>query len=497
VKTINRQSILLLILLIAFFVTGCDTGGTDIPEDNDTDIRDSYTTMSLDETFGETGLASPGQWTHVPAKTDSSIEAIEYTNIATDSQGNIYVLGEYEYKYNSSDTKNTVDIMVAKYDSDGNLDTSFGNYDSTGGGAFFYYAYDYYWDLNSNNTWDGTGTDGYWADSSLSTFRSSSIAVDSQDRVYVAFSSRYTEPSWSGYNTDAFLIRLTQNGELDTEFDTDGREYYSASTEGYDYTVEGILLDGDTPIIYGGLSSTSPKAFAMKYDATVEELVSLISQDFDSSNDVDKPSFSCATVSDDAIFLGNVDNGYVEAYSKTGSELDTDTLSLPYTGEDPLGIAFSGNGLYTGESDLLALYSRVYSSETGWSDTLNISMWDVTDPENPATYTSFNNDDDVTTEENYIQIDAYEIAALTFEADSLLVIGTTESDSNTYAHIWKYGLNGEPVTEFGTAGSVAIDDYQFIPKGYIDTGAALILTGLEYRNNTGYQAGIMKIDFSE
>lgn len=70
----------------------------------------------LDETFGDGGIVN---YT-IP------LESSYVLNMEIDSQGNIYVLGQYE-QYNNVIGHFTTRVFISKLNENGSIDTSFGN----------------------------------------------------------------------------------------------------------------------------------------------------------------------------------------------------------------------------------------------------------------------------------------------------------------------------------------------------------------------------------
>ncbi len=130
---------------------------------------------SLDTSIGENGVFR----TSFPSLGDSN----SFLGSSALADDNKFIVSGSQH-----DSIKPVTILVAKFNLDGSLDTSFG-----GGDGF--------WSMTHPN----------WA----STFPRASIKQRSDGKIYVY---GYWEDNTSPSNQDAFLLRLTQDGELDTTF---------------------------------------------------------------------------------------------------------------------------------------------------------------------------------------------------------------------------------------------------------------------------------------
>ena len=152
---------------------------------------------SLDNTFGTNGIV-------ITSVGDSS----DYANsIAIQSDGKIITAG---YSYNDSD----YDFALARYNSNGSLDNTFGTNGvvTTDVGAAEYYA--------------------------------NSIAIQSDGKIIAAGNS------FNGSNFDIALVRYNSNGSLDNTFGTNGVVTTDVGTEG-DYATS-IAIQSDEKIIVAG-----------------------------------------------------------------------------------------------------------------------------------------------------------------------------------------------------------------------------------------------------
>ncbi len=152
---------------------------------------------AFDNTFGTNGIV-------ITSVGDSS----DYANsIAIQSDGKIIAAG---YSYNDSD----YDFALARYNSNGSLDNTFGTNGvvTTDVGAAEYYA--------------------------------NSIAIQSDGKIIAAGNS------FNGSNFDIALVRYNSNGSLDNTFGTNGVVTTDVGTEG-DYATS-IAIQSDEKIIVAG-----------------------------------------------------------------------------------------------------------------------------------------------------------------------------------------------------------------------------------------------------
>jgi len=156
---------------------------------------------TLDTTFGTGGKVT----THIGSYDDDSYA------IAIDSAGKIVVAG---YSSNGSDR----DFALARYKSNGTLDTTFG----TGGKV---------------TTPIGSGDDYARA-----------IAIDSAGKIVVAGYSH------NGSNGDFALARYKSNGTLDTTFGTGGKVTTPIGSNSDDYAVA-MAIDSGGKIVMAGYSN--------------------------------------------------------------------------------------------------------------------------------------------------------------------------------------------------------------------------------------------------
>ncbi|MDA3957054.1 Ser-Thr-rich GPI-anchored membrane family protein [Oceanispirochaeta sp.] len=129
-----------------------------------------------------------------------------FTSMDVDSSGNIYAAGITNSPTIAGiTTKGGYDILVAKFLSNGSLDSSFGE--------------------NGVLTIGGSGDDGYYS------YCYTDLTVNKDDKIYIASSSDSddipgTEPLGL---QDCIIIRLNTDGSFDSSFDDDGKMFLGGS----------------------------------------------------------------------------------------------------------------------------------------------------------------------------------------------------------------------------------------------------------------------------
>lgn len=129
------------------------------------------------------------------------------TSVALQSNGKIVVGG---YGLNLS-----TDFVVARFNSDGSLETTFGN----GGKVFTNFA-------NDNDL-------------------ATSIAIQNDGKIVVA------GKTWNGTDYDMAIARLNSDGNIDNTFDTDGKKIITGL---YDNIITSVYIEPDNKILAAGYS---------------------------------------------------------------------------------------------------------------------------------------------------------------------------------------------------------------------------------------------------
>ena len=184
-------------------------------------IRKYDSNGDLDTNWGNSGYV-----TYEDAGSDETPEVI-----VTDADGSIYAAGGY---YNSSDT--WWNWMIRKYDSDGNLDTSWGDLDT---GIVKYDNAD----GNSNLL---------------------AMAIDSNKNIYVGgkwYTTTYSDSEWH-------VVKYDPNGDIDTSWGNSGSIIYEKD---WNDLIYGIVTDSSGAIYIAGYIYTAANFdddwYIRKYDS--------------------------------------------------------------------------------------------------------------------------------------------------------------------------------------------------------------------------------------
>jgi uncharacterized delta-60 repeat protein len=211
---------------------------------------------SLDGSFGTAGMV-----------TTDFVSSDDYAYAAAlQTDGKIVAAGQ------SSSVSNR-DFALVRYDTDGNLDTSFGTGGkvTTGFGTSDDYAYAVTLQSNDKIVAAGASDDGTGSDFALVRYNSNggldtsfnttgmvttplgtgddfahAVAIQSDDKIVTAGSS------YNGVNDDYALVHYNSNGSLDTDFNTAGIVTNSIGT-GDDFAL-GMVIQSDGKIVAAGYS---------------------------------------------------------------------------------------------------------------------------------------------------------------------------------------------------------------------------------------------------
>ncbi|MBT3182837.1 MAG: hypothetical protein HN337_10090, partial [Deltaproteobacteria bacterium] len=319
-------------------------------------------------------------------------------DVAVDSSDRIFVAG------NSLNASSKSSMVIWCFSSDGSADTTFGT-----NGVVTYNRGE-----SGNNYGNG-------------------IVVDSSDQIFIAGESAVTTDS------DMALWKYTSDGELDTDFGSDGVVFHNNAAGGNDYD-SGLQLAINSE---GGIavvgSSTNGSGF-----------IELAVWRFTDTGDLD------TSFNDDGIVL--YDNNIAMGFSITFDSEDRVLASgmddgmtagsvvvLRYTAEGVLDTSFNDDGIYaysTGNADVptcIKVDSRgrtVISGTSGRSGS-NSSMLIIRLSTDGTPDTSFGTDGIALfyvaeTSQNFGN-------AIRFDASGRIVIaGTTEPPSEYYMTLWRY-----------------------------------------------------------
>ena len=187
---------------------------------------------SIDRSYGNNGVSQLGAVT-----IGSGANQSESTKaLVVDDSGTAHLLGVTRGTLGET-SGGSYDIFVAKFDSNGDLDSSFG----TNGVKQL-----------------GASTPGI---STVSIEFAEDMVIDSNGKIYITgrLLGDFSELSAGGY--DAYVLRLNTNGSLDTSFAGNGVLHLGATTLGIngseDESSNAIALDSQGRILIGGYSESN------------------------------------------------------------------------------------------------------------------------------------------------------------------------------------------------------------------------------------------------
>jgi uncharacterized delta-60 repeat protein len=224
-------------------------------------------------------------------------------SVTLQNDGKILVAG------NSYSTTYGYQLAVARYNTDGTLDTAFGS-----GGKFYYNA----------NTSDATGDEGF------------GIAVQEDSEVPANRKIVVVGKSEVGTGTyDILTLRLNDSGVLDTSFSTDG---VALADIGSDDRGNAVAIQSDGKIVVTGMADDSD--FVLRYDGdgtldTTFGSSGIVTSDLGDGLDVGK-----------AISVAS--DGKIVVSGSTMNDLhDGDFAVWRYNADGTLDTSFNGDGLAT------------------------------------------------------------------------------------------------------------------------------------------------------
>ena len=257
---------------------------------------------------------------------------------ALQTDGKIVVAG-------SGFVNNVSEFALARYNTDGSLDTSF---DSDG--------------KLMTSVGDNYNSDGV------------SAAIQIDGKIVVA------GPSEANGVTDFGLARYNTDGTLDTSFDSDGK--LTINFGGSDEAAFSVAIQPDGKIVAAGYSSVDTYSFAIaRYDVTAVTPISQIGADIDGEAAGDNSGTSIAMSADGTrIAVGasynggnGIDAGHVRVYSSNGTawtQTGTDIDGEAAGDSSGNSVAMSADGTriaigasYNDGNGIDAGHVRVYSSD--------------------------------------------------------------------------------------------------------------------------------------
>ena len=382
-------------------------------------------------------------------------------SIVLDSNGNIYVTG---YSGNSS---NNDDMVIWKYDSDGNLDTSFGT-----NGIVVH-----------NGAAGGNSADG-----------GNSIALDSNENIYV------TGYSSNGSNSDMVIWKYDSDGNLDTSFGTNGIVVHdnaaggNASDEGYS-----ITLDSNGNVYVTGYSSNGSNSDMViwKYDSTGS-----LDSSFGTNGIVVHDSAAGGNHYDQgsSITLDSGGNIYVTGYSYNATNQDMVIWKYDSTGslDSSFGTngivvhhnAAGGNSADSGKSIVLDSNGNIYITGGSYNSSNNEDMviWKYDSTGNLDTSFGTNG---IVINNNAAGGNSNDSGeSIVLDSRGNIYVAGYSVDNGKDMAIWKYDSTGNLDTSFDVNG-IAVHNGAAGGNGF-DEGKSIVLDSSENiyiggnsRNNSG------------
>ncbi len=181
-----------------------------------------YQDYSFDSTFSGDGKA------FISMGNQGSIGG-QAPTLKIDANGRIVILNT-----GRAATGNSQDLMICRLDTNGVLDNTF-----NGTGVLFV-------DLTGAGTQPDLGSD---------------FDFDSQGNIYITGATR---TGGTPLDNDFFVVKVTDNGQLDASFDFDGKKLYNPT--GFAEFGTGIRVLSDNKIVFGGLAGAN--SMILKIDST-------------------------------------------------------------------------------------------------------------------------------------------------------------------------------------------------------------------------------------
>jgi uncharacterized delta-60 repeat protein len=363
------------------------------------------------------------------------------SSVAIQSDGKIVAAG-------SSNNGSNYDFALARYNTDGTLDTNFG----TGGKVI---------------TAIGSSTDVAY-----------SVAIQSDGKIVAAGFSN------NGSNNDFALVRYNTNGTLDTTFDSDGK-VTTAIGSGNDVAYS-VAIQSDGKIVAAGFGTVSNQDFALVRYNTDGSL--------DTSFDSDgKVTNSIGSSIDYARSVAIQSDGKIVAagYSRSGGNND-DFALVRYNTNGTLDTTFDSDGKVTtaiGSGADIA-YSVAIQTDgkivaAGYSNNgSNVDFTLVRYNTDGTLDTTFDSDGKVTTA---IGSGTDQARSVAIQSDGKIVAaGFTGEMGGEDVALVRYNTDGSLDTNFGTGGKVTTAIGSGIDIAYsvaIQTDGKIVAAGFNYNGS--------------
>ncbi|MZR62298.1 hypothetical protein [Alcanivorax sp. DP30] len=391
----------------------------------------------LDTSFGDNGIVI----TDLSGSSDQAYSVIE------DGNGKLVVAG---HSHNGSD----YDFSLARYTSDGQLDTSFGN-----NGIVIT-------DLNA---------------ASRDTARS--LIKDDSGNLIVAGSSRSDTSS----DFDFALVRYTNTGQLDSSFGDNGIVITDLNATSSDIAQSLITDDSGKLIAAGSSRSGTNSAFALvRYTAT-GQLDTGFGTNGKTLTDIGGSGGGSSVIQNgngDLVVAGSSNNDFALAR---------------YTSEGQLDASFGDNGMAitdisTQDSARSAMEDAngnlVLAGFSRNSSNLDFTLASFTSE--GQLNTSFGDNGIVITSQKFSKDQARSI--ITDSSGKLIVAGHSYTVTGTDFALARYLSNGEPDTSFGSEGAVITDisaNSDYAKSVIEDSNGNLVVAGYSH-NGSAYDFALVR-----
>lgn len=380
-----------------------------------------------DISFGNGGKVTTGFGTNNNSKANA---------VAVQPDGKI-IVGGAAYTANTANTwqKDSDNITLVRYNTDGSIDTSFGN-----NGSVMTDLYKYY----NNNTRSGTVY---------------AIKVQPDGKILIHGAAI------SDTGSEAIIMRYNSNGSIDYTFGTSGKVTCNSGPVDSGNT---LILQPDGKIVVLGIQWTQPRANVWNTQFVVERYNDNGSKDTAFGTDGRVVTIFGSGGYDMPEAIALQPDGKIVAVG-----FSTSTIAIArYTANGALDTTFDGDGKLTTSfgtgSNSSANFVTIrtdgkilVAGYVGYNTTNVLSFGMVQYNANGSLDTTFDGDGKATHpfDEND---DSFSLNTILPQPDGKLLVTTTGNYDSTYFTVRRYNSNATPDTTFGTNGKVTTN----IQEGY-------------------------------
>jgi len=427
------------LILLAVFFTACGGGGGDSKAKNETPPAPG----TLDASFGTGGVVV------TDFEYSGSSTYLEINAMAIQSDGKIVVAG-----YIDNEDNNTEDFIVARYNVDGTVDTTFGT--------------------NGMAITDFEGKED----------RATAIAIQTDGNIVVAGYSRNPNDS---DKKDFVLARYTAAGALDSAFGTNGKVTTDVGSDG-DYAYA-IALQSDGKIVVVGYTQDSSinKFAVVRYKSNGE-----VDSNFGISGIVKTPIPSSNNAYASSVVIDSSGNIIVAGTAEVSGK--SVFAIARYTSSGTLDTSFGSGGIVTTSFDSNSATASALALQSDGKIIVAGITTNSTSPgycyyalarynTNGSLDTSFGTNGKV---ETYINNDQQytNIYAMKIQSNGKIVIAGSKDDHCAFA---RYNADGTVDTTFGSNGFVfkTIGNKGAINALALQTDGKIVAGGYMYDEESG------------